>query len=138
MEIAKTKCCTNNKSKKINAGDGASMLTTALLILAPKCPFCVMAYTGSILMFFDIESSAIMPYVQHIKPALGALILLIIVLNNRGRKTAIALSIGITAMILLLLSNYSMMPVVPEWLLYCTFFFAAWYNGNFEFFYRFL
>ncbi len=138
MEVAKTKCCSNKKSKWINAGDGASMFTTALLILAPKCPFCVMAYAGSILMFFDIETTAIMPYVTHFKPVLGALVLLIIAFNYKGRKTVISLLIGLAAMAFLLISNYTATSLLPDWLLYVTFLFAAWYNGNFEYFYRFL
>lgn len=138
METANTKCCPKTKEKKINAGDGASFLTTILLILAPKCPFCVMAYTGSLLMFFDIKQTAIMPYVAHFKPTLGALVIVIIAINYKGRKTMISLAIGCMALILLLLANYAYTPILSEWLLYAAFFFAAWYNGNFQYFYRFL
>ena len=142
MEVTKTGCCnakpvTNGKLRS-GAKGSASFLTTLLLIVIPKCPFCVMAYSSSILLFFDIKGSAIMPYVIHFKPILGALVLLLILFNYKGKKTLIAMGIALIALSFLLLSSYAGTFIFPDWVLYCTFLFAAWYNGNFQYFYRFL
>lgn len=97
-----------------------------------------MAYTGAILMFFDINNSQLSPFLLHAKPILGAIIILMILLNNRGRKTFIATIISGVALVLLVLSSYFYIQIFPEWVLYTSFVFAIWYNGNFEYFFRFI
>lgn len=140
MEATKTQCCGATKvaPKSKSSVGGASFLTTLLLILIPKCPFCVMAYSGAILMFFDVKNSAIMPYVVHFKPVLGALVILLILFNYKGRKTLLSLLIAGLAMTFLVFATYFYNSILPDWVLYAAFLFAAWYNGNFNYFYRFL
>ncbi|MEN0051805.1 MAG: hypothetical protein AAF806_32365 [Bacteroidota bacterium] len=55
-----------------------SVLSTVLIILIPKCPFCIAAYTGAFMLFFDIDNKTLFPYFQHAKPILGIIILLLI------------------------------------------------------------
>lgn len=115
-----------------------SFLSTLLLILIPKCPLCLTAYMSAMVLFFDIENEQLIPVLWHAKPVMGAIILLMILLNQRGKRTIISLSIATLAMVFLLLKTYYATSVLPDWVLYTVFIFAIWYNGNFQYFYRFI
>jgi hypothetical protein len=115
-----------------------SFLSTLLLILIPKCPLCLTAYMSAMVLFFDIENEQLIPVLWHAKPVMGAIILLMILLNQRGRRTIISLGIAALAMVFLLLKTYYATSVLPDWVLYTVFIFAIWYNGNFQYFYRFI
>lgn len=141
METVKSSCCKkiHNPGKTGSGSKGyISFLSTLFLILLPKCPFCVIAYTGAILMFFDIDNAQLTPFLLHAKPVLGVIIVLMILLNNRGRKTLIAAIISVITLSLLILNAYMHIEIIPEWALYTSFVFAIWYNGNFEYFFRYL
>ena len=115
-----------------------SLLSTILLILIPKCPLCMTAYMSAMVLFFDVQNEELVPFLLHAKPVLGALILLMILLNFRGKRTFISLGIAAASMAILLLKTYYATSLMPDWLLYSAFFFAIWYNGNFQYFYRFI
>ena len=141
MESAGTKCC---KTKIVPGGRAAgangsmSFLSTLLLILIPKCPLCLTAYMSAMVLFFDIDNGQLVPILLHAKPVMGAVILLMILLNRRGKRTWISLGLAAVAMTLLILKTYYATPLLPDWLLYTIFIFAIWYNGNFQYFYRFI
>ena len=143
MEPQKTPCC---KSKPIIVLEKApskrngflSFLSTALIILLPKCPFCIAAYSGAFMMFFEIDNAVLAPIFIHLKPLLGIFVLGSILFNYKGKKSQIAILIVLTAFTFLLLDNYGNKTLLPNWLIYSAFFFGAWFNGNFEYFYRFL
>ncbi|MEL6917305.1 MAG: hypothetical protein AAFO99_06200 [Bacteroidota bacterium] len=141
METAKTTCCKRKMAsvEKANKPHGVmSFFSTLLLILLPKCPLCITAYMGAILMFFDIKKSEMGPFLMHSKPILGGIILLMILLNYKGKKTVLSASLVVASLTLLILSTYFYVLIVPDSLLYAFFVFAIWYNGNFEYFYRFI
>ena len=143
METQKTPCC---KSKPIivlektpsRRNGFVSFLSTALLIILPKCPFCIAAYSGAFMMFYEVDNAALAPIFLHLKPLLGLLVFGSILLNFKGRKSQIASLIALIAFIFLLLGTYANFYVIPNWLIYCAFFFGAWFNGNFEYFIRFI
>jgi hypothetical protein len=141
MNPAESKCC-KTRISPANKGDGAngsmSLLSTILLILIPKCPLCLTAYMSAMVLFFDIENEQLVPILLHGKPVLGMLILLMILLNFRGKRTLISLGIASVAMIFLLLKTYYATTLLPDWLLYSVFIFAIWHNGNFQYFFRFI
>ena len=141
MESTPSKCCkTKFEPRQIAGGANGSMsfLSTLLLILIPKCPLCLTAYMSAVVMFFDIENEQLIPILTHAKPVMGTIIILMIVLNQRGRRTLISLGIASLAMLFLLLKTYYATYVLPDWLLYAVFIFAIWYNGNFHYFCRFI
>jgi len=143
MERAKTSCChtkiaPHKKVKSYKYGGFLSFLSTVFLILIPKCPLCIMAYTSAFLLFFDVEHSVLYPFLLHVKPVLAFSILAFIAFNNRGKRTLVSLIIASVAFIALLLANYWNLIFLPDWILYSVFFFAAWYNGNFQYFFRFI
>lgn len=143
MEPQKKTCC---KSKPIIVLEKApsrrngfvSFLSTALIIILPKCPFCIAAYSGAFMMFYEIDNAALAPIFLHLKPLLGLLILGSILLNFKGKKSKIASFIVLLAFTFLLLSTYANFHLLPDWIIYSAFFFGAWYNGNFEYFIRFI
>lgn len=143
MATEQTTCC---KSKPIltidkkpsKKGGFLSFMSAALIILLPKCPFCIAAYSGALVMFYEVDSASLAPIFTHLKPLLGLLVLTSILLNFKGRKSKVAVVITAVAFALLLLEVYLNFHVIPTWIIYLGFFFGAWYNGNFVHFYRFL
>ena len=143
MEPSKMPCC---KAKPIIVLEKVpskkhgvlSFLSTALIILLPKCPFCIAAYSGAFMMFFDIDNAALAPVFLHLKPLLGLFVLGSVAFNFKGRKSQTAIIVVLSAFILLLLDTYGDISLLPNWMIYVAFFFGAWFNGNFEYFYRFL
>ncbi len=142
MEITKTGCCKNKSHipKKVEAANGSmSFLSTILLILIPKCPLCMTAYMSAMVLFFDIEYTTLVPVLLHTKPVMGLLIITMILLNRKDKRTVIALAIaGIALTFLVLKTYYGLALLMPDWVIYIAFIFAIWYNGNFKYFYRFI
>ena len=115
-----------------------SILTTSLMIILPKCPFCIAAYSGALLLFFDVDNMALVPIFTHLKPFLGFSILVLIVLNFKKEKPPLAIALSIIALLLIISSTYMNYTVMPSIYIYLIFLFAACYNGNFKSFYNFL
>jgi len=142
METLKTGCCKTKlrTSKKVEAANGSmSFLSTVLLILIPKCPLCLTAYMSAMVLFFDIEYATLVPILLHTKPVMGLIIITMIVLNRKDIRTFISLSIaGIALTVLVLKTYFGIALSIPDWLIYIAFIFAIWYNGNFQYFYRFV
>ncbi len=141
MEPVKSTCCKSKfpMSKKANGTNGSmSFLSTILLILLPKCPLCMTAYMSAMVMFFDIDKTELAPFLMHAKPVMGLVIILMILLNRKDKRTIIALVISALALSLLVLKTYYNTFVLADWVLYAAFIFAIWYNGNFQYFYRFI
>ncbi len=139
--MTKTGCCKTNLHlpKKVEAVNGSmSFLSTLLLILIPKCPLCLTAYMGAIVMFFDVEYSTLVPILLHTKPIMGGVIILMILLNRKDKRTIISLAIAAMALTLLVLKTYFNTATLPDWVFYSAFTFAVWYNGNFQYFIRFI
>lgn len=142
MQITKTGCCKTKfvSPKKADATNGSmSLLSTILLILIPKCPLCLTAYMSAMVLFFDIEYTTLVPVLLHTKPVMGLLIITMILMNRKDKRTVIALAIAGFALTLLLLKTYfGIALLMPDWIIYTAFIFAIWYNGNFQYFYRFI
>lgn len=141
MEPVNSGCCKAKFTplKKTGGASGSmSLLSTVLLILIPKCPLCLTAYMSAMVLFFDIENEQLVPILLHAKPVLGILIILMILLNQRGKRTFISLGIAGASLGLLVLKTYYDTVILPDWMIYISFFFAIWYNGNFQYFYRFV
>ena len=142
MEITKTGCCKTKlqTTKKVEAANGSmSFLSTVLLILIPKCPLCMTAYMSALVLFFDIEYTTLVPVLLHTKPIMGLIIIAMILLNRKDKRTLVSLAIAAVALTFLILKTYFATALfMPDWIIYIAFIFAIWYNGNFQYFYRFL
>lgn len=142
METMRTSCCKSKIAipKKVEAANGSmSLLSTILLILIPKCPLCLTAYMSAMVLFFDIEYATLVPVLLHTKPIMGLVIIAMILLNRKDKRTLIALAIAGLALTFLVFKTYFVTALfLPDWLIYIAFIFAIWYNGNFKYFYRFI
>lgn len=142
MEIVKTGCCKTKlvSPKKPDAANGSmSFLSTILLILIPKCPLCLTAYMSALVLFFDMEYATLVPVLLHTKPIMGLVIIAMILLNRKDKRTVISLALaGLALTFLVLKTYYNLGTFMPEWIIYIAFIFAIWYNGNFQYFYRFV
>jgi len=143
METVKTTCCKTkfaSPHKKVEAANGSmSFLSSILLILIPKCPLCMTAYMSAMVLFFDIEYDTLVPVLLHTKPVMGLLIITMILMNRKDKRTLISLSIAAVALTLLVSKTYFGIALfMPDWLIYVAFIFAIWYNGNFQYFIKFL
>jgi len=121
----------NTKNKRTGF---ASFITTLFIVILPKCPFCIAAYSSTLLLFWDLQVSELSIIYPHIKPFLGLIILTLILFNYRGRKTIYALIIAILAFTFLVEKAYFITQLIPDWFIYLMFIFSVWLNGNFEFF----
>ncbi len=134
MNKYNSRCCNKNdirKASKLNASDRGSFFTTLLLILAPKCPYCILAYSSSLLLFLDIDNVSLIPFLNHIKPFLAIITVLIIYYNYKGQKTIVSLAIASFSLLLLLISTYTSTFIIKDWVIYSMLFFSVWYNSNF-------
>ena len=69
---------------------------------------------------------------------MGVVIILMILLNRKDKRTVISLAIEAVALTLLALKTYLNTAALPDWVFYSAFTFAVWYNGNFQYFLRFI
>ena len=117
--------------QKRTSGGIFSFLPIFLLILIPKCPFCVAAYFGFFLLFWDLQEMG--PFFAHIKMILVGLIFLSILSAYKGKRTLFALILVSLCGLFIALANYSNLSILPNYFFYLILFFAIWYNGNFSF-----
>ncbi len=141
MDVLNKGCCKTktDPAKQIDAANGSmSFLSTLLLILIPKCPLCMTAYMSALVLYFDIEYATLVPILQNTKPVMGVLIILMILMRRKDKRTLVSLGISSMGLLLIILTTYFHMVLVPNWMVYTAFVFAIWYNGNFQYFIKFL
>ena len=69
---------------------------------------------------------------------MGVLIIVMILLRRKDKRTFVSLGIASIGLLLIVLTTYFHMVLVPNWMVYTAFVFAIWYNGNFQYFIKFL
>jgi hypothetical protein len=114
----------------------ASVAGNVLLVLMPKCSFCVMAYTSTALLCTreeTIVASSVhaSPLTIAITSILCLLILGGILLNRRGRRTWIALGVALTGMAMMLASVTLGGGEIVYYAGNAAIFAAVWINGSF-------
>ncbi len=114
-----------------------SWLPAIFIAILPKCPFCIMAYSGAMSMcsgkMFSPNADA---YSGYIIIGLSLLILFSILLNHKGTKTWIAAFIVLIGIGLLTMSQYQTMSESLYYVASFLLFFGIWFNGSFTFFYK--
>jgi len=132
----KNQTCKNNcqgtYSKKY-----LSWLPAIFIAIIPKCPFCIMAYSGAVTL---CSGTTMYPHADtttsYLSLGLALFVILSILFNNKGKKTKYALCITIIGMIILMSSQ---LYWISEYLYYAGvgfIFMGIWYNGSFSFFYK--
>jgi hypothetical protein len=124
--------CQNTSNKKF-----PSWLPALFIAIIPKCPFCIMAYSGA---FTLCSGTKMYPHTDatfsYISTGLAVFVILSILFNYKGNKTKYALFFTSIGMLLLLMSQFYW---ISENLYYAGvgfLFFGIWYNGSFSFFYQ--
>ena len=123
--------------RKKSSFQGKSWLSVLLIIILPKCPLCVMAYSGAMTMcsgkmIYPNAGSDAMYFIL----GLSTMVLLGILLNYKGRRTIASIviaMIGITCLLLSQLLWYSEVAYYISVLIIVT---AIWNNGSLYYFLR--
>lgn len=126
-----SKSCANPASRR-----NYSWLPAIIVAILPKCPFCIMAYSGAMTMcsgkmlYPNADATA-----SYLTIGIALLVLLSMFLNYKGRKTRVALSIAFLGVFMLLLGQFYFISMVNYYLGVMLLFFGIWYNGSFFHFY---
>ena len=98
--------CNCHPTKKINRSSSASLFSTVVLIILPKCPICIMAYSSAITicggtdMYFRSNN-----WVSYVPLVLAFFINLMFLFNWRGQRTLYALMIAMVGFTLISLTH---------------------------------
>ena len=123
--------CSNNKSRGI-----LSWLPAVAVAVLPKCPFCLMAYSGAVSLcsgnMLYPNAGSIMSYVTI---ALALVVMGSIVFNQKGTKTWIALLLALAGIAFLVLGQFYFISSVNYYIGVMLLFFGIWLNGSFLHYY---
>ena len=132
-----TTCGTERNCKKKSLAKATSWLPAFALAILPKCPFCIMAYSGAMsmcsgnMLYPNANSST-----SYILLGLATITLLGILLNKKGKRTWQAAAITLSGILLLSISQFYSMSETLYYLSVLFIFFGIWFNGSFYFFYK--
>ncbi len=114
-----------------------SWLPAIFIAIIPKCPFCIMAYSGALTL---CTGTKIYPHADtttsYISIGLAAFVLFSILYNYKGSKTKYALLFTCIGTLLLLTSQFYWISEPLYYAGVSFLFFGIWYNGSFSFFYQ--
>lgn len=126
---------TNCSAKKQT--NWVSWLPGIIIAILPKCPFCLMAYSGAVTL---CSGNTLYPnvggYSAYITVGLSLFILIVIVSNYKGKRTLQSLLITTVGVCILLISQFLYINSSLYYLAVCVLLFGIWYNGSFFYFYK--
>jgi|APTNR8051073442_1049403.scaffolds.fasta_scaffold01637_3 hypothetical protein len=132
-QIHKCAPCKGHKIKA-PAKQKAGLLMGIFLAVLPKCPFCIVAYSSTMVLCSGKTVSFgpvhVSPLTIAITAAIGVVTLACILLNFRDKRTIYAFSLALTGMALVL---YSMTIGLEPWLYYsgvAVVFTGIWLNAS--------
>ena len=98
--------CKCHPTKNINKSSSASLLSTVLLIILPKCPFCIMAYSSAITICGGPDMYMMSNnWISYVPLVLALFINLMLFFNWRGQRTFYALLIAMAGFTLISLTH---------------------------------
>ncbi len=119
--------CGNRLSK---TSEKSSWLSALIIILLPKCPFCVMAYSGAVTlcsgkMYPNSQSESV-----YFILGLSLIILLGIALNYKGTRTIFSLLLATTGIALMTMSQVYWFSSFGYYSSVFIILIAIWNNGS--------
>ena len=124
-------CKKCDTTEKVHTFRNSSFFSSILVILLPKCPFCIMAYSSAITVcggqsiYMDANN-----WVSYIPLILSFAILCLILLNHRGKRTWLAASVATLSISSILLSHQLVIAPVFYDLGGAGLLIAIWMNGS--------
>ena len=117
------------------------LITTLLLVILPKCPFCVLAYSSTLVMcgkdsFFTDVRHHQSPLTIALTAALSLVVLLSIALNYRDRRSGWALAVVSAGALLALWSTARGGGEVLYYMGVACIAAGVWLNGSLLYVYR--
>ena len=128
MEKACTKC---TSQRKRNLTLQPSFLGSLLIVIIPKCPFCIMAYSSALTMcggksIYLAQNN----WLSYVPLLLSVLMIYILIRNYKGQRTRFAIGLAVAgAALLLLVHQLTISPAFYN-LGAILLFFAVWLNGS--------
>jgi hypothetical protein len=124
--------CKCHTTKKIKRSSSVSLLSTFLLIILPKCPFCIMAYSSAITICGGPDMYLMSNnWVSFVPLALALFINVMLLLNWRGRRTFNALLVSLVGFSLILMTHQLILSSGFYNLGAMLLFMSIWLNGSF-------
>ena len=131
------KTCNSHKCSSSKKRFDASWVPAIVVAILPKCPFCIMAYSGAISM---CSGRDLYPNLGNFSSYalifLASLVLLGIALNRKGRRTWIALAIAALGIAFITIGQFYLVSALNYYIGVVLLFFGIWYNGSFLYFYN--
>ncbi len=129
-------CGRENKKEKDSK---LSFLSSLLVIIIPKCPFCIMAFSSAMTVcggqsYYMSHNN----WVSLIPLVLAAVVVVMIARNFRDIRTFLALAISIFSTIMLILSHQLIISEVYFTIGSIMLVFSVWLNGSFISFVNFV
>lgn len=128
------------KTRKIQLNDTfkkyplLSSFSTLFLILLPKCPLCIMAYSSTFLFMLDVEYASMSAFLKYSQPLLISLVIVSVLMNYHGKKTIYAVLIILLSSFFIIYESFTMIEIIDKRFAIAAIFLACWFNGNFSFF----
>lgn len=122
--------CTPTKSNKISTG--SSIFSALLVVIIPKCPICIMAYTSAVTMcggpdMYMSENN----WISYLPIMLSLIIIGLILYNHKGGRSWVALAIALLGTLFILLTHQMILPAAYYNAGTILLFLAIWFNSNF-------
>jgi hypothetical protein len=134
MQVLDNKCC-KKATKPISLDKVSLPIITLFLALLPKCPFCVLAYSSTIVLCSKTHKETInSPTTILLTLVFCTIILFSIILNFKGKRTYYSVLTILSGMSFIF---YSVIIDGGEILYYfgiILMFFGIWLNGSFLWF----
>lgn len=119
--------CTQSKVNPVKV----SWWSTFLIVILPKCPFCIMAYSSAITMcggpaMYVSENN----WVSYMPIALALVVVLMIALKFRDFRTYFALAFSLMGTLLVILTHQTIIEAIFYYLGTALLIFGIWTNGS--------
>lgn len=130
------KSCHNGNCSPKKKKRSYSWLPAIVVAVLPKCPFCVMAYSGAVTMCSGMRYPNAGSWEAYLSLGLAVFVLVGIAFNRKGKRTRIALGIASLGILLLFLGQFLIISMSNYYLGVALLFFGIWYNGSFTYFFK--